>query len=124
MACGKLACIGALEAAPFMMSSSKFAQPRQRDRALLSRVAHYRHARALLQVPQPFSAVAKPSHSAHLYQAPVRQRNPAVHARRQTLVVRYHHQAGAELHVQFEHQSKHRFGIAAIEVAGGLVRQQ
>ena len=38
-------------------------------------------------------------------------------------VVRHDDEAGPEFAVQLEHQREHRFGIAAIEISGGLVGQ-
>ena len=47
----------------------------------------------------------------------------AVHARGQPRVVRDDHQAGAQLAIELEHQREHLLGVAAVEVAGGLIGQ-
>ncbi len=42
---------------------------------------------------------------------------------RQTRVMSYHHQAGAKLAVQFEHQRKDLFGVTPVQIARGFVGQ-
>ena len=47
----------------------------------------------------------------------------AVHACGEPRVVRHDHQAGAQLAIELEHQREHLLGVAAVEIAGGLVGQ-
>ena len=74
----------------------------QQRRVIRSAFARFRAVpTARMRITGYCCALLRETHrSGHIDETSVLQRDPAVHTRRQTLVVRYHHQAGAELHVQ------------------------